>query len=56
MVMPVCSSSTPSFFLRKSALYPGSKSFARFTFDPGLTRRGLMNFAMRSACVFAIAL
>ena len=33
--MPSFSSATPSFFFSIPALNAGSKSFARFTFEPG---------------------
>ena len=45
--MPSLSSPTPSFFFSMPALNPGSKSFASFTFDPGVTRNGSMNRAIR---------
>ena len=45
--MPSSSSPTPSFFFSMPALKAGSKSFASFTFDPGVTRNGSMNRAIR---------
>ena len=45
--MPSFSSPTPSFFLSMPALNAGSKSFASFTLEPGVTRNGSMKFAIR---------
>jgi hypothetical protein len=45
--MPSLSSPTPSFFFWIPALKAGSKSVASFTFEPGVTRSGSMNRAIR---------
>ena len=45
--MPSLSSPTPSFFFWMPALKAGSKSFASFTREPGLTRNGSMNREIR---------
>src|SRR6266568_9386465 len=52
---PASSSPAPSFFFRKLALYPGSKSLASFTLEPGLTRNGSMNSASSLALSSAIS-
>src|SRR5215475_5032057 len=48
--MPVRSRCTPSLFVRKPALYPGSKSLASVTDLPGSTRNGAISSAIRFAC------
>jgi hypothetical protein len=45
--MPSFSSATPSFFLLTPPSNAGSKSFARFTPEPGLTRNGSIKRAIR---------
>jgi hypothetical protein len=45
--MPSFSSPTPCFFLTMPALKAGSKSLASVTCEPGFTRNGSMNCAIR---------
>src|SRR6185312_6872442 len=54
--MPSFSRPTPSFFFSIPALKAGSKSFARVTLDPGVTRNGLMKRAIRLVMSSAMSL
>jgi hypothetical protein len=52
--MPSFNSAAPSFFFLIPAWKAGSKSFASFTLEPGLTRNGSINRAIRFVMSSAI--
>src|SRR3954471_24521703 len=54
--MPSLSSEAPSFFFSMPALKAGSKSSARVTLDPGVTRNGSMKRAIRLVMSSAMSL